>query len=242
MHILRLNRRGTMKFNRRGIVLNFLIAVLIAIIILVPTVLFASELFRVSDQAKDNFKSLVKELQEFAQNSLDTQSKPFLLIMDEESSIILYKEKKKEFAFLKEKIRRISGVVTRVEITENNYYLPFPQQKCGEVPCLCLCRKFAFDEAAETESKPVSVEEVLSKQVSLEDLLSFREGRISKEKGISYAAQINTYDVACELLLCEEISNLPLASSSTFYRGVDDLRRSTITFENKEGKISLRKQ
>ena len=72
--------------NKQGIMVEFLVTVLLAIIIFVPACLFVSEFFRVSDQAKDNFIEFTKTVETMK----DGQKTTSLLIMDEGTALIYF--------------------------------------------------------------------------------------------------------------------------------------------------------
>lgn len=199
-----------MIWNEKGIVLNFILAILIALIIFVPTILFASELFRLSDQGAENFRSFVRELRSFAAEKV--AQKTFLLISDEKAAVFLFDNKESVFAYQK---RNIVYKDASTSIYIKNYNLPFPEGKCQKAPCACLCRKF-------NENK------VIPKDSSFDISVGVTTSTIS-------------YDVACDQLSCEDISNLPIEDSLSIYRSENDPRRTTIIFEKRGDKIIVKK-
>ena len=194
------------KNKKAGIVLKFILATLVALIIFIPTILFASELFRVSDQATDNFQSFVKELKKFTS---DTKNRiTFLSILDEGTAVFLFKDKETLLAYTKLDIDNDQISAT---IYTNNYNLPYPETNCaGKLPCACLCKKFD-------------------------------ENKLVKTGAVTETLTIN-YNIVCEKLTCEYLSEVPLENSFSIYRGVEDQRRSTIIFERKGDQIFVKKQ
>ncbi|MDP3733779.1 MAG: hypothetical protein Q8R37_00990 [Nanoarchaeota archaeon] len=136
-----------MTWNKKGIVLNFILSILIALIIFVPTILFASELFRVSDQGKESFRSFVKELRRFAED--DATQKTVLVILDEKTAVFLFDTKDSVFAYRKQDIDS-EGVSASILI--RNYNLSFPANKCAGVPCACLCQNINENNVIPAES------------------------------------------------------------------------------------------
>src|SRR3989344_3050039 len=106
-----------MKMNKKGIMVQFLLTVLLAIIIFTPACLFTSKLFRLSDQASDSYTQFINELKSFAANGKEGDRKIAPLIIDEESGIFFFKDKERQFFY--EETEQISD--TREEITEYVY-------------------------------------------------------------------------------------------------------------------------
>ena len=135
-----------MKMNRRGIVVEFLTTMLLALLIFVPACLFVSGLFRLSDQANDSYKELAKQMQD-----LTGEPKSMVFILDEETAVIAYaqKERGKQFTKLFDDSYDAPYTLTR----SVQYYLPYPEVNCqGQVSCLCLCRSFSEEEGITFET------------------------------------------------------------------------------------------
>lgn len=200
-----------MIWNKRAIVLNFILAILIALIIFVPTILFASELFRISDQGKENFRSFVRELRHFAAD--EATQKTFLLILDEKTAVFLFAKKESVLAYQKQNIDTEDQAAS---IFLGKYYLPFPESKCPGTSCACLCQKFNEDKG---------VQNFFSEDIKI--------------GSTTYKVE---YDLTCDQLTCEDISQLPMSSSWSIYRNEDDPRRTTIIFEKAGEEIVVTKQ
>lgn len=119
--------------DRKGIMLEFLVTVILALLIFTPTCIFTSKFFRISQQAGENFHAFVDELEAFAQDE-QRLSKTAVLIMDEETVIIGF--------------NKPQPVVTCVEGLYlhmcKEWEVPNVQECSG--PCICLIRKMKLPE------------------------------------------------------------------------------------------------
>jgi len=127
-----------MALSKKGIMLDFLVTVIIALIVFIPACTYASKLFfRVSEQAKENFGEFSNEIITFSKDPQLAAKSTSILILDDQSGIIVFKENKKEMAYSFTETSRT-----------NQYFLAYPQEQCNSVlPCACLCRSFDQDKA-----------------------------------------------------------------------------------------------
>ena len=72
--------------KKRGVALAFLIGIVIALIIFVPTVMFISKLFTAGMQARDSTEKLTQEIIALSQGN--TLKKVEILTMDENSAVL----------------------------------------------------------------------------------------------------------------------------------------------------------
>lgn len=75
--------------NKKAIMVKFLVTTLLALIIFVPTCLFASQMLKVSTQAKDNFNDFVDILNE-VHNKKVGYSDSFMMILDVNSAVVYF--------------------------------------------------------------------------------------------------------------------------------------------------------
>lgn len=121
-----------MKLNKKGLMLKFLLGLILALIIFVPTCIFTSKFFRLSDQAQDNFLEFTKEIKDFS-NKPDQERKTFLLLLDDDTFITIFKQRE-EVMFFSGSRKYEEGEVTIQKIFKT------PAQ-CTEFACACLCKK-----------------------------------------------------------------------------------------------------
>lgn len=207
-----MNKRGT------DLMTKTLLVMVITIIVFVPACSFVSNvLFRLSDQAKENFITFSQELNLFANSEKDKED--FMLIMDEDTGIVIFTDKnnKEEIYYTKER----GG-----DIESNHYYLPYPESVCkGIIPCACLCR--SFDEANAIRTGSVESDEIAIG---------------------GHGDATNNYDISCNSLTCQELTDVTLAKSWTQYRTSDSNekvyfapsnRRFSLHFSKENNKIII---
>ena len=124
--------------NKKAIMVKFLVTVILAIIIFAPACMLGSKIFRTSTQAKDNYLSFVKELNEFAKDKQQPigAKKSTLLIMDKITTIVYFEGKSKEV---------LVEVDAAAPYTDYTIHLIKPGQCEEDKNCLCLFRKSEFD-------------------------------------------------------------------------------------------------
>src|SRR3989338_2482480 len=132
--------------NKKGIMIDFLVTILLAIIIFAPACYFLGKMFTFSEQAKDSFFDLNKEVKSFAKDDKKTETSQ-LLILDEGSFVALFKDQEKILIYSKEEFFNPGGEIVEtadidlVDVSE--YYFAYPLQSCTKLPCACLCRKIS---------------------------------------------------------------------------------------------------
>ncbi|GEM_PF-4067163 len=107
--------------TKRGIMVEFLVTVILALIIFVPTCIFISNFFRLSDQAQVSFLNFSKTLEHFPQN--EKKDVTSILIFDENTFVIGYNQNKDTELCTSE------GICGKTK---------YPTE-CQGQSCLCLC-------------------------------------------------------------------------------------------------------
>jgi len=128
-----------MNWNRKGIMVKFLVTILLAIIIFVPSCIFINKIIdaatRTSEQAKDNFVKFVAELHQFVKEKQAGDRFSTLLILDAQTAIVYYEKNKLQ--------------VNVVIDAEGDFNIDLNIQKpaaCKEDQnCICLLRKSEFE-------------------------------------------------------------------------------------------------
>ena len=83
--------------NKRGIMLEFLVGVILALLIFTPTCLFTAKIFRLSQQGQDNFQSFVQELNDLSKTEKGgDHSRISVLTLDEETALVYFPADKVE--------------------------------------------------------------------------------------------------------------------------------------------------
>ena len=78
--------------TKKGIVLNFLTSVIIALMLFIPAIYVVSKILHFNEQGGDSFEDFTKKLENFAKD----EAKPragMVLIMEEESAVLVYNAK-----------------------------------------------------------------------------------------------------------------------------------------------------
>lgn len=102
---------------------KFLVTVILALLIFAPTCMFTSKLFRLSDQAKENFKEFAILVREAHQTQ---QQRAHLLVLDKDSFVVGYTANKN------------TEICTAQGSCGTTLYPP----ECGGESCVCLCREY----------------------------------------------------------------------------------------------------
>ena len=194
---------------KKGIMVDFLTTVLLAIIIFVPTCYALSKIFILSDQAKDSFGTFVQDVEQFAkdENKLSTTA---VLIMDEMTSVVLYDQKESKLAF-----------VEGSDASQRRYVLPFPEQHCAEVPCLCLCRKIDFEQSTPIGKYDPTSAFVLSRSTLLSE------------------GEVQVYETSCLLQVCQALPEVKFKEAFTLFRGKDEVRRQVVNLKKENGLVAV---
>ena len=119
--------------NKKAIMTSFLITVILAIIIFVPTCYGVSKLFRLSDQAKDsfdNFAEVVKQLP-----STENKKTSEIIIIDKGTLLVGFN------ANYKVQYCAANGACGEIS---------YPAT-CNGKACLCLCQEYSYESASASE-------------------------------------------------------------------------------------------
>lgn len=117
-----------MIFNKRAIMLKFLVTVILAIIIFAPACAFLSKFFRLSDQAKDSFNEFTDIIHDVEQGKA---SQLYLLKLDRKTALAYFEpHEEKVFLF-------VEGVGTE-RAPSGDVYFTRPNT-CTDITKSCLC-------------------------------------------------------------------------------------------------------
>ena len=134
--------------NRKGIMVKFLVTLVLAIIIFVPTCMFVSKVLdagtRSSTQAKDNFKEFITELNTFSKEKEAGDRFSKVLILDRVTAVVYYNK-----------------VGNKIQVDVDSKGLDFemniqkPSACKKDMNCICLLRKSEFE--SDTISRTITV-------------------------------------------------------------------------------------
>ena len=139
------------QFNKRGIMVQFLISLLLCLMIFIPACYLVSGIFRTSEQAEDNFSEFVEELNKFAKLGQAGEQKSNLLIMDEQTAIVYFEKTAQEV---------VVDVDAKLPNNDYSIHLMKPGQCDDSSNCICLLRDTEFET---TLFENVSVTELVLK-------------------------------------------------------------------------------
>jgi hypothetical protein len=124
--------------NKKGasLPIQFLVTLVLAIIIFVPACYLGGKIFRTSDQAKDNYADFVENLNKFNEEKNIGDRGSTLLIMDEATAIVYFKNEKDKVTI---------DVTARSPYPDFSINLHKPGQCDNNKNCLCLFRKSEFE-------------------------------------------------------------------------------------------------
>ncbi len=137
-----------MIFNKRAIMLKFLVTVILAIIIFAPACVFLSKFFRLSDQARDSFNEFSAILQDIDQEKKGEEF--FLLKIDAETAVVYFESQQEQMHVF------IRGIGSLSQAGSADVYFKRPDT-CTDISKGCLCsfqdsefkRSAVFDEMKE---------------------------------------------------------------------------------------------
>ena len=113
---------------------HFLTTLILALIIFIPACAISSRLLQFSEQARDNFVDIIKELTDFANEAKTGERKGLLLILDEGSAIVFFEKDKKEMDVNANS--KLGDYVLRISRPAQCLY--------EDKNCLCLLRTAQF--------------------------------------------------------------------------------------------------
>lgn len=130
---------------KKGIMIKFLVTMLITILVFGSTILVLSKLFRLSEQAENNFDKFVTEIQTLAANDKEDDKTSFVLILDRNTFI--WKFSKPE------------------DLVTESVKFEYPKGQCKGKECIVLCKDFVLD----SESKKFSCKKTIGKPLEQKD-------------------------------------------------------------------------
>ncbi|MBI2666425.1 hypothetical protein HYX13_02320 [Candidatus Woesearchaeota archaeon] len=134
-------------FNKKGVMLEFLVGVILAILIFTPTCMFTAAIFRLSQQGEDNFGSFVTELQELSTvNGGEDAKQISVLILDEQTALVYFEPEKETL------LQAISHTGEYSEI-----YFARPSTCLDNSVCLCLIQKYTTEPYEVESSKAENI-------------------------------------------------------------------------------------
>ncbi|MBU0459521.1 MAG: hypothetical protein KKH52_04510 [Nanoarchaeota archaeon] len=119
-----------MKWNKKGIMVKFLVVVLLSIIIFAPACIIGSKFFRLSEQAKKNFVNFVDEMKKM-EDAVDGERTTLLLILDKETAIVYFEPNKPQ---------------ARLDAQLAELIFDKPSSCQDDSGCLCLFREIEDDD------------------------------------------------------------------------------------------------
>jgi len=125
------------QIGRKGIELQFLVSLLLALMIFIPACYIASNVFfRTSEQAKDNYAEFVKGLNDFNERGQVGEKKSILLIMDEATAMVYFQKNVQKV---------VVDVDAKLPYTDYSIDISKPGQCDDTKNCLCLLRDSDFE-------------------------------------------------------------------------------------------------
>ena len=122
--------------NNKGIALEFLVTILLAIIIFIPACLTISNYFRLSDQAKDSYSGLLNDIQTVQQDQ--SASVLNLFILDANTAAVYFEPAKDAQLY----IQGLGDIDNPTAAATGNYLVTVkrPAECLDNQQCLCLLR------------------------------------------------------------------------------------------------------
>tara|TARA_Y100000310_G_C20365998_1_gene661210 strand:- start:114 stop:755 length:642 start_codon:yes stop_codon:yes gene_type:complete len=122
--------------KKKGLMKEFLFTTILAFMIFIPTCMFASEMLRVSDQAKANFPDFVTDLQDTYTSSRINDKTQSLLIMDEGTALVYLYPDEEEL---------IVSVDAKFPLTDYSIHFERSEHCPIDKSCICLLSNPVFD-------------------------------------------------------------------------------------------------
>lgn len=127
--------------------MKFLVTMVLALIIFAPACAISSKLFRLSNQAKENFVDFVITIKELHKKGEDLEQRTSILILDDNSLIAFFKKGTDTIYFRTGKEASTSSGPSSLAYSRG--------RSCGTEACACLCREFITENGAIECSKSV---------------------------------------------------------------------------------------
>jgi len=221
-----------MRFNKKGLMVKFLVTIVLAIIIFAPACLVSSKLFRLSDQAKESFVDFIIDVKDLAGDTQESElvkQETSLMILDDDSFIAFFKEG--------DETAIVGGNYDESQMGAYHkfygFYFDYPTELCNGGACACLCRDYDTI-VPDTNTKTLATDE-------LAELFYDQRGVFSAPTGYLY------YEVkySCLKLSCEDLNDGILARSWGLERNEDhtessEFRRISIQLlKDEKGTVSF---
>jgi len=127
--------------NKKALVLNAIIGLLIALVLIFFVLKIGSDLFRLSDQAKNGFIDLTQWVKEVQSSSNPNEIRKEFFYLDKKTYVYLINNVSRNMHITKHSLWGISLPFYSVFGKDVDFTLVTPEQ-CLNVNCLCLCRKY----------------------------------------------------------------------------------------------------
>lgn len=167
-----------MRLNRKAIMVDFLVTVLLAIIIFAPACYVSSTFFRLSDQAKESFTTFIRAAQKLSETGKEGEPKSEFLILDKETALVFFEPKYSE---------------VKIVSSGNKYLFNRPNQCPSDHNCVCL-----FQEVEEENDIFSAVKKTcypLNFQLKLEDCTpAGSEGSVACSQGFFVGREIADFE------------------------------------------------
>ena len=187
---------------KKGIMLDFLVTVLLAIIIFAPACVLVSKFTRLSTQAKENFNSFDEVLHQM-QKAPDGERRTTILILDKETAAVYFEPLASELRV---------DVDANCVGCEDYFFTVSKPASCNneEKACLCLFREVSYSGGSLT----TTVFNVKSEEVVCDNLEPTLKMPVC---GVGKANDVNAYHCQHGFLIEREIVKESSWHSSNFF-------------------------
>ncbi len=206
------------QIGKKGIMIQFLVTLLLALIIFIPACYIASNVFfRTSKQAKDNYADFVKGLNDFNEQGQVGEKKSILLIMDEATAIVY---------FQKNVQKAVIEVEAKLPYTDYSIEILKPGQCDDTKNCLCLLRESDFE--ATVFDKGVKGKITVTPQKVVCAALAYN---VAVEScSIGEGTMVNSYTCADSFMIERNLAK----KSSVFVGSYYEIPRRTVLYFTKD--------
>ena len=208
------------KMKKKGIMLEFLVTVILAIIIFAPSCLFASKFFRLSDQAKQNYNDFAHDISDLAKNGKAGEKKSVLLILDAETGLFYFEKPE------------LKITVDATEESFQDYTIQVARPTLCQGSCLCLFRKVQTKYNLVTGILVITPASVLCQEVSDLDYPA--------NCGFGEPLKVNSYSCDGGFMLDRLMKTVP-KGKVTFNSYYNNFRRQDLVLEKKKDTVYVSK-
>lgn len=203
--------------------LPFLVSVLLALLIFVPTCMKVSELFATSSQAKQDFVDFINEIKDFNEDAQVGDKLATILIMDDGNFIAFFKKDEGKTTI------SAWSIVEELSTTYKLYSHSYPANNCEKEWCACLCTDYDTNPKGE-----ITQDE--------QPFLDFFESKgLEFRQNLDVVKYISDYE--CKSLICEDLDEGIIAEPWAIERDekttATKYRRTVITLEKTENGITF---